>query len=156
VDLYPTVMDLLQCDRPEIRKELQGEPLFPKALPSSRKRAFAVSEIVPKPDLRSYPGYPDFDASVFAHGSTAIRHDGHKLIWSANGKHELYHLTWDPGERGNLYREDSPKAKELRALLEGWEQSSGIFREAPAYSVHGDDAVDEEVKARLKALGYVE
>ena len=154
VDLYPTIMDLLRLDEEGIRGELQGESLIPSAL-LSRKRPFSVSEMMPMPGLRSYEGHPGFDASVFSYGLRAIRQGGHKLIWSSEGKHEHYHLSWDPHELRNIFHARSEKAEELRTLLEEWEKSSEAAS-TPAYSIQKDTGVDDEIRSRLKHLGYLE
>ena len=110
-------------------KELQGETLFPSA-PGSRQREFTVSEFMPKPDLRTYNGYPGFDASVFSYGLTAIRYNGYKLIWATTGKHEFYNLTSDPGETINIYDDtlyNSEALKELGGILKQWQESSDNF-----------------------------
>ncbi len=155
VDIYPTVMDLLSIDREDVCKELQGETLFPSAL-GSRKREFTLSEFMPKPDLRYYDGYPEFDASVFAYGLTAIRYNGYKLIWSSTGRHELYDLTSDPGEARNVYSDWPDKVSELSQFLKQWQMSFEASGQVQSYSLQSDPEVDEDIKNKLKALGYVE
>src|SRR3990172_11661559 len=108
---------------------------------------------MPKPGLKRYDGYPDFDASVFAYGLKAIRYDGYKLIRGTHAVHELYNLEKDPAERYNLFDEERDRSKELSEMLTEWESRSGTAQ-VPAYSLHDDMDVDEAVKSRLRDLGY--
>jgi hypothetical protein len=62
-------------------------------------------------------------------------------------EYDLFDLAADPGERRDLYAEDHPRARALRALLAGW------LRDAPAAGRATPSASDLE---RLRALGYVE
>jgi len=59
----------------------------------------------------------------------------------------MYDLANDPGETENLYSESNPKAKELLALLAGHFAAEGP-------SVHNVE-VDEELKKKLRSLGYI-
>jgi arylsulfatase A-like enzyme/Tfp pilus assembly protein PilF len=74
----------------------------------------------------------------------AIREREWKLIEAP--RPELYDLTSDPGEQRNLIDHRPEEANRLRALLHGVEQRP------PAGS---STVADDEVLARLRALGYV-
>jgi arylsulfatase A-like enzyme len=154
IDIYPTVMDILGIDREDIRTELQGESLFSASSPT-RRRAFTVSEWMPKPSLKRYDEEPDFDASVFAYGLRSIRYQGYKLIRGTHGVHELFNLEKDPEEKVNLFREEPDKAKELASILEAWVRGEKVSQ-SPAYTLLKDEGVDPEIRNRLRDLGYVD
>ncbi|UCG51113.1 MAG: sulfatase [Candidatus Latescibacterota bacterium] len=59
----------------------------------------------------------------------------------------MYDLSKDPAETHNLYSETDPKAKELLGLL-------ARHFAAPRPSVHSVE-VDEELKKKLRSLGYI-
>ncbi len=71
------------------------------------------------------------------------------------GRDELYALAEDPAERSNLARERPEELKRMRCLLE-----EHLARERPAMPDRPTDAVpaeeSEAVKARLRALGYLD
>ncbi len=84
----------------------------------------------------------------------AVQHEGARLIWSSDGRHELFDLRSDPGETRNLYDPASPGPL-ARALLARIGES-----EAPAGDVEQasdpDSHLDEETRDALRALGYAE
>jgi hypothetical protein len=62
---------------------------------------------------------------------------------------ELFALEADPGELRNLVETEPRRATELDAMVVAW-RARTVRQQAPAG--HGDD----ETRARLRALGYVE
>ncbi len=74
----------------------------------------------------------------------AIRERDWKLIEAP--RPELYHLASDPGERLNLIEQQPDQARRLRALLAEAEHKP---------SATSSMVTDDEVLARLRALGYV-
>jgi hypothetical protein len=60
----------------------------------------------------------------------------------------MYDLTTDPRESTNIYSQSDPKAKELLALL-----AHHFAADRP--SVHSVE-VDQELKKKLRSLGYIQ
>jgi hypothetical protein len=77
-----------------------------------------------------------------------------RLIWSSDGRHELYDLALDPGETHNLYDPDDARALELAGILEDYQRGTN----AGLPQASGGDVLpplDEESREALRALGYV-
>jgi K+/H+ antiporter YhaU regulatory subunit KhtT len=66
----------------------------------------------------------EFDASIYARRLRAVRTKVFKYIWVSDGRDELYNLQLDPGERNNLIKSQTKKAKELKTILMGYSDSS--------------------------------
>jgi hypothetical protein len=80
-----------------------------------------------------------------------IRSDDYKYIWASDGDHELYDLHTDPDEKHNIFADQPSVATDLDRHLTEWRNS---FRAATPSEPAPE--FDEEVKARLRALGYLE
>ncbi len=86
--------------------------------------------------------------------------DGWKLIWSSDGRNELYDLAADPDERANRAASEPARVAEMTRRLEARlaEQAGRPFRfaeePAPARSA-GFEGLDEETRKNLESLGYV-
>jgi hypothetical protein len=86
----------------------------------------------------------------------SIRTATHKLIWSSNGRHELYDLTADPGERHNIIALRPDIASQLGEKLEAWLQSINGFGSKDAESPGPEGRTeDPELLQRLVDLGYL-
>jgi len=98
---------------------------------------------------------PDYDAdtivSEMSRKHLCLQKDPWKLIvdYRKNVK-ELYDLASDPGEGDNLLDREPSRAREMESLLQGHVQ-----RVKPA-AAQQEVAHEEEIKARLRALGYME
>jgi arylsulfatase A-like enzyme len=141
VDIYPTVLDLLELPVPE---DLRGKSLLPVMRGESevhRKNAY----------------------SEMAHGlQRAIRTDTYKLIESLSdgnenysymfhkGDLELYRLQTDPQEMKNRAVPDAAIASELRTKLNQWSKDF-MKLESPEKK-----EVSPEMQEHLRALGYLE
>ena len=72
-----------------------------------------------------------------------------KWIWDSRGKHELYDVVKDPAEehnlRGTLPERERKFETELAPLIEESKQLSSL----------STPELDKELKARLRALGYI-
>jgi len=86
--------------------------------------------------------------------------DGWKLIWSSDGRHELYDLAVDPDEHVNRAPSEPARVAEMTRRLEARlaEQAGKPFRfadeAAPEHSA-GFEGLDEETRRNLESLGYV-
>ena len=111
----------------------------------------------PVPIRNVQRAFPSWDPTPWIRALRALYVGDLKYIWASDGRHELYDLSEDPGERSNLLTgrkledlaEDSPERRivqELRARLDGI-RSPGPFNEVEP---------DEETLEALRALGYAE
>jgi arylsulfatase A-like enzyme len=136
VDLTPTILDVLGLEAaPGDGRSLL--PLLRGAAPEA-----------PQPVYHFVDRHPSTNQQVHV----AVRRDRYKLIRRSVGwndvqrvppDEELYDVEADPGERHPL-EEGGPVREELRALAEPWMDRFG----------RREEAVDEEVRRQLEALGY--
>lgn len=162
LDLFPTILNAARVDAATFPH--QGVDLLAPRGSSDRESIFSeyyypvqVLELF-TPDERRR-GIETF--APHRRRLRAIERYGFRLIWSSNGKHELYQTAVDPGETRNLYdlehRSDSADAflALLMRELEGY--VPGLSSDPP------DDArgpksppteIDDETLKALRALGY--
>jgi arylsulfatase A-like enzyme len=146
LDLLPTILALVEETSTEAYDSLQGYNLL-----SSTRRDFTVAE-QSKPDLTNfYSRFPDVDVSRFDRALKMIRTERHKYIHASDGRHELYDLQADPGEVRSIVGEQPNIAGDLDLRLTEW-----YARFEPILPADQAPEFDEEVKARLRALGYLE
>jgi len=146
LDLLPTILAMLGDTSSGAYRSLQGHDLL-----SSAGRDFTIAEQM-HPDLTTFhKRFPGADVSRFDRSLKMVRTDRCKYIWDSNGQHELYDLQVDPNETRNIIAERQDIAQDLNQRLTEWRDS---FEEA----IPSDQApeFDEVVKARLRALGYLE
>jgi len=133
VDIFPTVLDILQIDIPSF---CQGTSLVPVIEGKKLKE-------IEKSYAETY--YP-----LLAHGWSAqesIRTDKWKYVLSP--RPELYDLEKDFGETKNLVEERPEIVSELKRELEGLKEKNSSSRALPVKEL------SPEGKERLRALGYV-
>jgi arylsulfatase A-like enzyme len=146
LDLLPTILSILGDTSSETYRSLQGHDLL-----SSTKHDYTIAEQA-NPDLTAfYKRFPDVDVSRYDRALKMIRTDRHKYIWCSDGKHELYDLKADPDEESNIISENPDIAKVLDRRLTEWRNSFEA-----ALPLDQVPEFDEAVKARLRALGYLE
>lgn len=124
IDLYPTLLDLAEAPPPpgQVLDGVSLAPLLRGTGTPSRERLFW-----------HFPCYVGR-----ATPSSAIRQGDYKLIefFEDGGRHELYNLRDDPGERTDLARRDPERVRALTATLHAWQRETAatIPRDAnPAY-----------------------
>ena len=72
-----------------------------------------------------------------------------KLIWASDGQHALYDLRHDPHETHNLFPLEPKLAAEYLAILDTWHPAVAATSGTPP------PPMDEDVRQRLRALGYL-
>jgi arylsulfatase A-like enzyme len=148
VDVVPTVLDIcgLAERYPAIaeRSLLRGGNSDREFLIAENDRPLNGIDVMKS-------NFPEFDTASIDHRMRMLRTERHKLIWTDDGRVELYDLLDDPEELHDL----SGRAPELRdsllARLEGWmaaQQESA--RPLPL------DLSDPQTREQLRALGYIE
>lgn len=146
LDLLPTILAMLGDVSSQTYCSLQGYDLL-----SSTRRDFTIAEET-NPDLSNfYKRFPNANVSKYDRALRMIRTDDYKYIWSSKGDHELYDLHADPAEQHNVINQRPDIANSLVERLTEWSNSfeaATPLDEVPEF--------DETVKARLRALGYLE
>ncbi len=151
LDLFNTILEIAQVDTSTTSSNsLLSDDNSP--------RAFVIAEYgIPRmPHSRdlTYFGIQSKYLRQFIRGFTAIRTDTHKLIVSTDGNIELFAWKDDPGEENNLAHQEPEVAQNLLKLLNNWQQQHKPS--PPDKEAQNETKVPPEVKARLRALGYIE
>jgi arylsulfatase A-like enzyme len=148
-EIFTTIMDVLGVERGEVVNDVRGRSLVPSKT-AAQPLPFAISED-PAPNLAPFRRKcPGFDPSKFDRQLRAVRYGDYKYIWASDGRHELYNLLEDPQESDNLIQAQPEKAEEMQGQLDNWLES--IKRSESEEMIL---EVDEVIKERLEALGYL-
>lgn len=117
IDLFPTILDVTGIHW-EGRSQLQGRSLLDRA--NAPEEPVAVSEYATPLHV-----LPAVIKGRYAYGTTPVLRRlkciyaaDWKYIWASDGRHELYNIRADPGEKKNLIPEVPEKARELHQMLE--------------------------------------
>jgi arylsulfatase A-like enzyme len=142
IDLFPTILEAAGLD--------PGETPAVSLCQRSDPRPVLVTEYL-QPDLHRFARFRGFDPAPYDRELRALRRDGHKYIWSSDGREQLYHLAADPGELTDLAPTDPERLATFRALHHTWQSET-------THQPHQQPAadLDPEVAASLRALGYLE
>jgi arylsulfatase A-like enzyme len=136
IDVMPTVLSLLGQERPDLRFDgVDLAPLVRGETDEAPDRALA---------LESWYAYANFG---WAPHEAVVRGP---LKYLRSRREKLFDRASDPGEKKNLFTPSEPRAKALRLQLDQ-------LLAAPASPLQPDAIVlDEQARADLQALGYVE
>lgn len=137
VDIVPTVIDLLDVDGPD---DLQGRSLV---------------SVMEDPDTPLEPPVDYYSESLsprLSHGCGELRalYRG-SLKYIHGPRPELFDLYEDPGELRDLSAERAGDFESMRAALETF-----VVEHASDAAASAAHEVDEETRARLEALGYLD
>jgi arylsulfatase A-like enzyme len=111
-DFYPTILDLTDLP-PRPGQHLDGQSLVP---------LLRGEPLAPRPLFWHYPHYGNQGGTP----AGAIRIGDWKLIeWYEDGRHELFNLREDVGERHDRAAENPTKVHELAAQLDAWRHVVG-------------------------------
>ena len=132
IDLVPTVLDLLDMQKPAA---LGGRSL--RSLIEGRRASFEIDRPIYAESLLAHFRFGLAEAQAVTSGS-------HRLIEAPRA--ELYDFTQDPGERTNVFAGQPQVASRLRASLD-----EIAARAAPAEP----EPPSFEERQRLAALGYL-
>jgi arylsulfatase A-like enzyme len=116
VDVMPTVLELLGCDRPD---NVEGRSLLPKtADPSAAGREFTVSSIPfanPGDPVRSVD---NFLRMLKAPTVTTVTSEMYSLLYSPEqGRSKLFDLSQDPGQQNDIISNKPDVGRELHQYL---------------------------------------
>jgi arylsulfatase A-like enzyme len=150
-DLFPTILDLLRIDRPDVSQELQGVSL----LQHVAEERFAYAEMLgPHPSivaLNRRAGLPqETPWPAFDRALRCLRTPETKVIWASNGEHALYDLRLDPEEITNRLDAKPELAATLLDALSSWQPPTGVpLRASPP-------EISPDARQRLRDLGYID
>jgi arylsulfatase A-like enzyme len=146
-DLFPTLLDLSGVAPPPGLASRAVSLLEPR---TSRLRLAEYPGVFQKAIHDVRRAHPDWDPQPWQRQLRALTDGRYKLIWGEDGRHELYDLGSDPGERVDLAARESELALEMLSRLETFLASltpdAGGPRPGPEIST--------EHRQRLEALGY--
>ena len=129
-DLFPTVLDVLGLDVPQVRQELQGVSLLAPPPDTSEERLAYAEMLAPHPSvaaLNRRTGSPEHTPRpAIDRALRCLRTSATKVIWASDGNHALYDLRLDPQETTNLYTQKPQRAKEYLDLLEAGDPLVGV------------------------------
>ncbi len=150
IDLYPT---LLQLAGVPIEKYEHHAALTLPPVGKNKGREYAYAERFQ--DLKGLKeSFKNHDLSHLEKYEqerlTVIRGERYKLIYSMQGRHELFDLHNDPREEENILLKEPGIAEIMMDKLKEWQSSF------PLKQTEGEEAYfDKEAVERLKALGYL-
>jgi arylsulfatase A-like enzyme len=142
-DVAPTVLGLLALPAGGMRSEGQDlSPLLLRAAPAPAGRTLHFQRrFYTRADEEEWPARGEM---------VAVRSGQWKYVEAPEqGLRQLFDLAADPGETRDLVGAEPARAAELARLL-------GTWREAPGGRVTGEQAVSEDDRRRLRALGYLD
>ncbi|MGQ4808656.1 hypothetical protein NKDENANG_02044 [Candidatus Entotheonellaceae bacterium PAL068K] len=153
-DLFPTLLDALDLDLPQVRQEFQGVSLLAPEPEAPEERLAYAEMLGPHPSRQSVnrrAGLPeDTPRPAYDRALRCVRTLDYKIIWASDGHHALYHLRQDPFETVNRFADEPQLASELLETLQAWQPPSGI----PLHKSPPD--FDHDVRLRLRDLGYLD
>jgi arylsulfatase A-like enzyme len=138
IDIFPTLLDFLGIDIPDVTEGKTLEPLVMGA--ETRTAEYAFAETFPFPE-KAMPRH-------------AVRTQGRKMVWREDEeggltKH-LFDLKSDPGEMVDLYGSDPDAGRALDRTLHEWIKADGLH---PAPIPTAREAGRIQI---LRSLGYLE
>ncbi len=116
-DFYSTIMDMLHLPLTNGTDGVDGMSLVPilKGQKEGQKK------IAKRAIYWHFPHYSNHGAQS---PGGAVRYGDYKLIeYYENNTIQLFNIKNDPGERDDLFKSESQKAKELRNMLHAWRKS---------------------------------
>jgi arylsulfatase A-like enzyme len=149
VDVFATIVDLLNLQDPTLEQQLQGFSLLPQT--SNSRPNYAVAERAHRSLSKPFRNYPSFDYSGLERSQRAIRTARHKYIWASDGQCELYDLQADPDETQNIIDRRPDLAGKMQQMLADWRQDHAAAEEEYGSAPE----LDEALRRHLQGLGYV-
>ena len=136
MDVAPTILGAFAVSKPPMEgRDLLHDP------PPAGDAATLIAETHPERS-KATPIY-------------ALRADDHKVIWEPRyGRREYYNLMQDPAERMDLAGEITPFLKILAEDLELDLRNRPVGKTQTIDELKG--GADEETRAALRSLGYVD
>lgn len=152
-DIFPTVLTLAGIDK--TKYPCQGHDLLANTI--AEDRVVFCEYYYPKQAIEVFPKkHKDHPAlGKYLRQLRSVIAGNMKFIWGSDGKHELYDLGKDPGERINLIGQEG-HSDLVQALAARLVDMVGTYhRESGDISITPQDAVDDTTREALRGLGYL-
>jgi len=117
VDLFPTIIDLIDVDDEETLAQFQGNSLLSNRI-RNRNECYAISELI-KPYGPSIEKYRN-RLKIYDRTLMSIRTKNYKYMQKSDSMNEFYDLNNDPYEKLNLYNTNIKEIEMLRYMLSEW------------------------------------
>jgi len=156
VDLFPTLLRLAGVDSEDFQH--RGKDLLD---PNEHRSSVFAEYYYPAQVLELFsPAVREREAERLEphlRRRRAVQAFGFRLIWSSDGRHELYRVATDPGETTNLLTGGNlgQEAQEFMRLLEG-ELERYTTESEPQTALAPQRDLDPATLEALEALGYLE
>lgn len=136
VDLYPTILDLINFDYDD--KMIDGRSFFPFEKDTNYDELFSYLHTIPYE--KPHPS-----------DSVGIRTKKYKYIRSEHSKNDayLYDVLNDPFENNNIIDEQSQLAKKFEEMIKSVENSKMVSNESDF-----SNEEEEMIKEELRKMGY--
>jgi arylsulfatase A-like enzyme len=151
LEIFTTILDILNIDRAEVPNDVRGRSLAPQKV-AAQPLPFAVSEYLVPNLARMKRLFGEHDLSRFDRSLRAIRQNGYKAIFGSDSQDELYDVSVDPAEKVNLAARAPELLADLRVQLDEWLASITLAETAEPGRAAAE--LDERIVARLRELGY--
>jgi arylsulfatase A-like enzyme len=149
-DVFATILDSAGISLPESHSS-DGKSL----LNTSGKHARFAEYYQPTVYLEEMAlRYPEYDRSVHRRKMRSLQVGDYKLIWSSLGNHELYDVAQDPGETRNLANRELKMVSEFELILS--QKFQAMRSASSSTNDRAKPEVDDEMRERLRSLGYVQ
>lgn len=154
VDIYPTILSILEIGNEKAWAQIQGNDLLQNAEPR-RETGIAISELIKPfgPDRLNYKHL----LSRYNRRLLSIRTKDRKLIYSSRGDHEYYNLSKDPLESTNLSFHKAEYEDLLKIAAKYFRRMDNFYL-SNKNKLGGEiinNKIDESVAGQLKSLGYM-
>lgn len=149
IDIAPTVLDALGFNPSEFK--MDGKSLIPVIKGKEKEERRCFSEIYYDPDRPHIPQRISLVYGDYKLIANQIIENWQKYFENPPPPllpFELYNLKNDPYEKKNIYNENSEIAKSMLEMIKEYKAKT------PPKAEKG--IIDEELKSKLKALGYIE
>ena len=154
VDIYPTILSMLDSPNQHILSQMEGNDLLGTG--ANRDTEIAISELIKPfgPDRMRFKNR----LGQYNRRLLSVRTKNRKFIHSSVGDHEYYNLKIDPGEQNNLYGADvghRELAEKAQPYLARFDQFYKRNREKIDTGFVGNAVADSQIVEQLKSLGYM-
>lgn len=154
VDIFPTILSILDVQDKKPWEQIQGNDLLGKA-PLKREKNLAISELV-----KAFgPEREHFKEQLIRYNRRllSVRTTDRKFIFSSEGDHECFDLASDPAEINNLYP-DNARFLDLMEKASMFYDKMNDFYISNKNKIDGGinpELLDRSVIEQLKSLGYM-
>lgn len=153
VDIFPTIIDLLNMKKDLYEEQIQGNSLISDSN-VKRDKKMVFSEYKKQPfSPEFYSNYSPESLSKYLYASSAVIYENFKYIWRSNNKEELYNISEDRNEDNNLVNTNKDIYSNLKGRLNAW------LKENNATNLVEPDAnefeINNDIRNRLMDLGYL-